>query len=188
MLQLYGYQVHQFRCAEAFLDLEPHLQGGVVLADLRLPNMSGLDMVAQFAPSRPDLRTIVLTAHGDVNAAVSALRVGAKDFLHKPYKEAELVEAIEKQAQTVSCSGYKFQRQAEAKAALEALTPREFEVAQLLSEGRSNKEVAHLLDISVRTAEMHRARAMERLGVRNLAQLVAVIIRAEEESSNPRIT
>jgi RNA polymerase sigma factor (sigma-70 family) len=180
LLQLHGFRVQQFSSAEAFLDLEEQLPSGVVLADIRLPGLGGLEMVREYSARRPDLRTIMLTAHGDVDAAVTALRIGAKDFLLKPYKESELTASIERQSKSLECSVYNLQRKAEARESLAKLTPREREVAEGLSEGLTNKEIAHKLDVSVRTVEMHRARAMERLGVTNFAQLVSIVIRASE--------
>lgn len=178
LLRLHGYSVQQFSSAEAFLEIERYLQSGVVLADLRLPKMNGLEMIEQIVSRRSDLHTIVLTAHGDVDAAVSALRLGAKDFIHKPYEQGELMGAISRQFEELACIQNRAKNEAEAQAKITCLTAREREVAERLSDGLSNKEIAQDLNISVRTVEMHRAKTMERLGVRNLAHLVAIMIRA----------
>lgn len=183
LLEVYDAIVFQYETAEEFLDQIDGVAPGVVLADLRLPELDGIEMIERFSASRPDLKTIVLTAHGDVDAAVAALRAGAQDFIHKPYKEQDIVSAIGKQAEELKSLGSAVHAKVRAREKLSQLSAREFQVAEYLAQGLSNKRIAHELGLSVRTVEMHRARAMSRLNVKTLAELVALMVRGEVADS-----
>jgi two-component system response regulator FixJ len=135
--------------------------------------MSGLDVQTQLLQIRSDLAVIVVTGQGDVQTAVRAMKAGASDFLEKPYSDHALLESIE----AAFSRDTHFDRDREigdAVRRIATLSPREREVLDQLVSGRPNKLIAYHLGISVRTVEVHRARMMERLGVRQLAEAIRV--------------
>lgn len=142
----------------------------VVFLDLKMPGLSGFDVLrALSAGGKPDYPVIMISAHGDVKAAVQAMRLGAVSFIEKPFNAEDLEEAISEAVAESEVGSLAKQE------LLSKLTPREQEVAELLNEGLSNKEVAIELDCSPRTVEIHRARVLEKLGVRNVAGLVRLL-------------
>lgn len=152
---------------EAFLAAAKTFKPGCVLLDVRLPGMSGLDVQAQLLKMRTDLAIIVVTGQGDIQTAVRAMKAGAADFLEKPYGDDALLGSIETA----------FEREtgldtADAVRRVATLSARERDVLDGLLAGRSNKVIAYDLGISVRTVEVHRARMMERLGLRQLAEVI----------------
>ncbi|MDB5581442.1 MAG: Two component transcriptional regulator, LuxR family [Bradyrhizobium sp.] len=157
----------------AFLAAAKTFKTGCVLLDVCLPGMSGLDVQTQLLQMRSDLIVIVVTGQGDVQTAVRAMKAGASDFLEKPYSDHALLGSIEAAFSRES----QFDRDREVGDAVRriaTLSPREREVLVQLVSGRPNKLIAYHLGISVRTVEVHRARMMERLGVRQLAEAIRV--------------
>jgi two-component system response regulator FixJ len=172
-----------FAAAEGFLatkDLERSFD--CVVADVRMPRLSGIDLVRQMVARGSSIPIILITAHGDVDMAVAAIKVGAFDFIEKPFDEKRLLESI--------LAGASRTRQARDDAAdlrelrtrVDTLTDRQREVMQLAGAGLSNKEIALRLRISPRTVEIHRAWMMERMQARNLAQLVRMVMRLNQSS------
>jgi two-component system response regulator FixJ len=166
-----GYRILSFESARAFLQAGIKAQATCVLADIRMPEMDGLALQREINQTIPGLPVIIMTGHGDVPLAVLAMKAGAIEFLEKPFEKATLLEAIEAAFQHAVVAN----KIAKPQAALRPdriLTDREKEVFDLLIEGQQNKMIAHTLGISARTVEVHRARVMEKLGARNLADLV----------------
>jgi two-component system response regulator FixJ len=161
----------------AFLSAAPTLGAGCVLLDLRLPNMNGLEVQARLIELGVLLPVIIMTVQGDVPAAVRAMKAGAVDFLEKPYDDGTLLDAIGR-ALKRQTSVARRAAGSEATRRIAALSRREREVLDGLVAGRSNKVIAHELRLSVRTVEVHRARMMERLGVRQLAEAVRLSVTA----------
>jgi two-component system response regulator FixJ len=166
-----------FKSAEDFLevidDSEPL---DCIIADVRMPRMSGLDLV-EHLKSRGSIRPIILiTGHGDIDMAVSAVKAGAFDFIEKPFDESRLLasvyEAVEKGRQQVSNAAELEQMRAR----YELLSARQRQVMELATAGLSNREIAAKLNISPKTVENHRAWVMERIGARNIADLVRIAI------------
>ena len=139
-----------------------------VLADIRMPEMDGLELQRQINRTIPGLPVIIMTGHGDVRMAVQAMKAGAIEFLEKPFEKSALVDALA----NAFASGHNAGATTPEKRPEKALTEREKEVLDLLVDGHQNKVVAHKLGISTRTVEVHRARVMEKLGARGLADLV----------------
>jgi two-component system, LuxR family, response regulator FixJ len=170
-----------------FLEAARTFKTGCVLLDVCLPGMSGLDVQTQLLKIRSDLAVIVMTGRGDVQTAVRAMKAGASDFLEKPYSDHALLGSIE----TAFSRETRFDRDREigdAVRRIAALSPREREVLDQLVSGRPNKLIASHLGISVRTVEVHRARMMERLGVRQLAEAirVGVLARLKVSTANDK--
>src|SRR6202163_2007830 len=173
LLSSANFEPITFESPDAFLTAAKTFKMGCVLLDVCLPGTSGLDVQAQLNKMRDDLAVIVMTGQGDVQTAVRAMKAGAADFLEKPYTDHALLGSIEAAFNRET----QFDRDREIGDALRriaTLSPREREVLDQLVSGRPNKLIAYHLGISVRTVEVHRARMMERLGVRQLAEAIRV--------------
>ena len=174
LLSLRGYRTASFASAEDFLAVVDPGWSGCILADIRMPGMSGLAMQQELATRGISLPVIVLTAHGDVDSARAAFKAQAVDFLEKPFDDVALVEAIEgafgRERSRLDASGT---REAQQRV-IAALTPREREVLELVTRGHHNREVGERLGISPRTVEVHKARLMAKLGARNLSDLIRI--------------
>ena len=175
MLGLAGYSTALFADAEAFLAALRPEWAGCVLADLRLPGKSGLELQAALRERGSGLPVVIITAHGDVPAARAAFRADAIDFIEKPFDQAQLVKAIE---DAFSAESRRLRRAAENEK-LATLTPREREVLEHAARGLHAKEIAAALGISPRTVEVHKTRIMEKLGVRNVGELVRFALTRE---------
>jgi FixJ family two-component response regulator len=175
MLGLAGYRTQLFADAEALLAAYRDAWAGCVIADLRLPGASGIELQAALRARGSTLPFIIITAHGDVPTARLAFQQQAVDFLEKPFQQEQLLAAIEAAFARES-------KRREDVAGLEklaTLTPREREVLQHAARGLHAKEIAGALGISPRTVEVHKARIMEKLGARNVAELVRLALAAE---------
>ena len=167
-----GYTSRIFSSAQEFLAAAPGLHPGCLIADIRMPGMDGLEMQQRLIERGLPFPFIVITGHGDVPLAVRAMKAGALDFIEKPFA-ADTILGRAKGA--LDCLGTARQVEgltATATARLKALSPREREVLEGLLAGLSNKSIAYELAISPRTVEIHRARVMEKMGVRSLSELV----------------
>jgi len=164
-----GFRILAFESGRAFLLAGIKAGGTCVLADIRMPEMDGLELQREINRTIPGLPVIMMTGHGDVPMAVQAMKAGAIEFLEKPFEKSALISAIESAlAATRDPAGTAPAGNRPGK----TLTDREKEVFELLVEGHQNKIIAHQLGISTRTVEVHRSRVMEKLGARNLADLV----------------
>ena len=174
-----NYRVKSYLSALAFLRECLELESGIVLLDLRMPDCNGLDVVSQMnGTSR--LPTIVITGHGQIDVAVKAIKLGAKDFVQKPFEEQELLSIIDRELRALALS---HRAEDPSGASLSKLSPREYQVVMGLARGQPNKIIAHELGLSVRTVEMHRARAMSRLGCKTFADLLRVALEGSEKGS-----
>jgi FixJ family two-component response regulator len=173
-----GLPVRSFDSAESFLEgVEPDAEGCLLL-DVRMPGMSGLELQERLRDRGVALPIVLISAHADVPMAVRAMKTGAVDFLEKPVNEQELLERVQACLRTAHRLREEADSTAAARARLEGLTPREREVVELLVEGESSKVIAARLDISPRTVDVHRSHIMEKLGVKSVAELVAIVLRA----------
>jgi FixJ family two-component response regulator len=169
-LSLRGFPTAVFACAEDFLRaLEPHWRG-VVIADIRMPGMSGLEMQEALAAHPAQLPVIVVTAHGDVAAARHAFRFNAVDFLEKPFDHEQLLQSVERALRGLPEDAASIGTRPTAS----TLSGREREVMALVVDGLDNRTIGERLGISPRTVEVHKARVMSKLGARNLAELIRI--------------
>lgn len=178
LLSSANFQPIIFDRPDAFLAAAKAFKTGCVLLDVRLPGMSGLEVQAQLHKMRNDLPVIVMTGEGDIHTAVRAMKAGAADFLEKPYSDHALLKAIE----AAFANENRFNRDSEIEDAtrrVAMLSSREREVLDGLLAGQPNKLIAYQLGISVRTVEVHRARMMERLGMRQLAEVIRLGVLAK---------
>jgi two-component system response regulator FixJ len=177
LLNSVNFEPITFNRPDMFLAAAQTFKTGCVLLDVRLPGISGLEVQAQLHKMRNDLPVIVMTGEGDIQTAVRAMKAGAADFLEKPYSDHTLLRAIE----AAFVKEYRLNRDSEIEEAsrrLAILSPREREVLDGLLAGQPNKLIAYQLGISVRTVEVHRARMMERLGIRQLAEAIRLGVMA----------
>jgi FixJ family two-component response regulator len=179
MLGLAGYRTVLFADAEAFLAAWQPDWTGCVVADLRLPGKSGIELQAELRSRGATLPVVIITAHGDVPAARAAFHARAIDFLEKPFAHEQLRAAIERAFAQEDERIARDRGRTEDARKLAALTPREREVLEQAARGLHAKEIATALDISPRTVEVHKARIMAKLGVRNVAELVRFAISAD---------
>jgi two-component system response regulator FixJ len=181
LLESDGLRVRDFPDAESFLAACPRDAHGCLVSDIRMPGFSGLELQAQLAGHGVRLPIIMLTGHADVPTAVHSLKAGAIDFMEKPFEPATLLaqvrHAIDLDATRLSQEVDSARRQE----LVERLTPREQEVIARVSAGHSNKVIATELSISERTVELHRGRAMHKLEVRSVAELVRLMVPPGEE-------
>ncbi|GGE47369.1 DNA-binding response regulator [Marinicauda pacifica] len=160
-----GRRIEQYPHGYAFLEATAEKKPDIAFLDLKLPQISGLDVLRRLQPV--PFPVIMISAHGDISTAVEAIRLGAFDFVEKPFTPAALEAAL---TRALSESGKET-----SSVSLDRLTDRERDVAQALNRGLSNKEAARELDISPRTVEIHRARVFAKLDVRNIAELVRLL-------------
>lgn len=173
-----GLAVEVFASARAFLESYDPGRHGCLVTDIRMPGMSGLELQEHLAASGVTLPVIVLTGHGDVPAAVRALKAGAVDFVEKPFQPQALLDLIGQAIDRDSRIREASAREAAVAERLESLTPREREVMELVVAGKANKVIAAELDISERTVELHRGRIMRKMKVRSLADLMRLVLGA----------
>lgn len=177
LLSAAGFTPSCFTRPEVFLECRSRLADGLLLLDLRMPTVSGLDVLRAMQDDLHRLPTVVISAHGDIESAVLSLRLGARDFLQKPYRAETLIEVVTRE---LALLDQPLAVTTESNERFGHLSPREREVVLALAEGMQNKEIAGLLQISVRTVEMHRARAMQRLGCRSLADVLRLVFSAKD--------
>jgi two-component system response regulator FixJ len=179
LLSSFGFSPYLFSSGEEFLAAADNLDPGILLTDLRMSGIDGLDLVARLKNRKREFPAIIMTAHGDVDAAIRALRLGARDFIQKPFRETELLAILQRETEALRNSDTSDAIRLTAQVKLAGLSPREFEVVQGLAQGKTNKSIAHELALSIRTVEMHRSRAMDRLGCRNIAELIAIALHGD---------
>jgi FixJ family two-component response regulator len=177
LLRSVGLPSRAFPSATAFLDGFEAGTSGCVIADVRMPGMSGLELQEALRARAARLPVIIITGHGDIAMAVRAMKAGAADFIEKPFNEQVLLDAVHRAlAQGRADAAPAGTNRTEIEARVAALTPREHEVMLLIAEGRPNKVVATRLGLSTRTVEVHRAKVMEKMAARSLAELVRMAI------------
>ena len=179
LLDLQGHRTRVFGDAKSFSSAYESSQPGCLLLDLRMPGMSGAELQSELAARGIELPIVVITAHGDVSATRAAFKAGALDFLEKPIEPDALREAVEAALARDAELRQRAARAGAATSKLDALTGREREVVERAARGLHNREVAAELGISPRTVEVYKARAMEKLGIRRLPDLVRLVMRAQ---------
>lgn len=176
LLKSAGIKVRGFESAKAFLEILPEVEGGCVITDVRMPGMTGIDLLKHLHANKADLPVIVITGHGDVALAVEAMKAGAFDFLEKPFDDeilfATVRAALDRDADTAKRKAGLGAIQQK----LAALSARECQVLEGLVAGKANKVIAFDLGISPRTVEIYRANVMTKLEAKSLSDLVRMAI------------
>ena len=177
LLTMAGFTVRVHESATAFVDAAPSIRNGCLVTDLRMPDMSGVELLRQLGAMPAHIPSIVITGHGDVPMAVAAMKAGALDFIEKPFEDEVLIEAIKRAAAKLS-SEPGGEDVAAIRTRLERLSEREREVLSGVVAGLPNKTIAYDLDISPRTVEVHRANVMSKMEARSLPELVRMALAA----------
>nr|ACF98092.1 putative response regulator FixJ [uncultured bacterium 1042] len=176
LLMMHGFTVRMHNSATEFLAVAPEIRNGCLVTDLRMPDMSGVELLRNLQIAHAMIPAIVITGHGDVPMAVDAMKAGALDFIEKPFDDEVLIDAIKRAA------GRLVERRGEADDAasiqsrLGQLSERELQVLSGVVAGLPNKTIAYDLDISPRTVEVHRASVMTKMQARNLPELVRMAL------------
>jgi len=176
LLRTVGYTAVAFTRPGEFLGkFDPNVHGCLVL-DIRMPEMSGLEVQQQLNRAGAMLPVIFITGHGDIPMAVQAMKDGAFDFLTKPFRDQELLDRINTALKQDAENRAELEKHSDLRRRCESLTPREKEVFELIVDGKANKVVAIDLGLSERTVEIHRGNVMEKMGARSVAHLVKMYL------------
>lgn len=179
LFEIENFQVKTFNSATEFLQYAtPEMQGCLIL-DLKMPGMSGLELQAVLVDSGIDLPIIFNTAHGDVQTAVKAMKMGSFDFFEKPYPSQLLIDRVYKAIQLNNEHRVQFVRRSNAIDKMNLLTDREKEILVLVVEGRPSKTIADLLNLSVSTVDNHRAKILKKFEAETVADLTRIALIAD---------
>jgi two-component system response regulator FixJ len=179
LLEAADFQVRAYASAVAFLEALPGAEAGYVISDIRMPDMTGLELAQRLAAMRSGFPVIIVTGHGDIAMAVEAMRAGVVDFLEKPFSEDRILDALARAKITDGTKTALAQQTADALQRMESLSERERQVLDRVVQGQPNKIIARDLGISPRTVEIYRAKLMTKMQADNLAALVRMALAAE---------
>jgi FixJ family two-component response regulator len=177
MVDAMGYKVNQFISGDEFLQKYTKSQLECLVLDIRMPGISGMELLAKLTEDDIYIPTIIITGHGDIPMALEAIDKGAVDFLEKPFREQALLESITKALDTCNAERLKRQGRNDLQETLSSLTDRDTDVLKQLIIGYSDKQIAHKLDISRRTVALHRANILEKSGFSSVVNLATSITR-----------
>lgn len=180
LLEANGYRVRSFSGAEEFLESYDPNQIGVLIVDVRMPGMSGLELQEELIARNAPLPIVFITGHGDVPMAVSTMKKGAVDFLEKPFNETDLRAIVARMLEMATERHSVLMAKKNQEAVLGRLTSREQQVLERIVAGRLNKQIAGDLNISIKTVEAHRANIMEKLEVTTVADLMKIALASSE--------
>jgi two-component system response regulator FixJ len=172
MLTVNGFGVRLHVSATAFSEIAPSLRNAVLVTDMRMPDMNGLDLVRKISSISPQIPSIIVTGHGDIPMAVEAMKAGAVDFIEKPFEEAVIIEAVRRAAERLADSSAGTLSVDDIRSRIGSLSERERQILAAVVAGQPNKAIAFNLDISPRTVEVHRANVMTKMRARSLPELV----------------
>jgi len=170
--------IYSYRSGDAFMAAFPELEPGVLLLDIHMPGLSGIDVLKAVSKAGMAFPTIVLTGQGDIGTSVQAMKLGALDFLEKPCIPQLLLDSLEEGFVRLDQKGAESARTDDAEARITSLSDREKQVLSLMIDGLPSKSIATRLDISARTVEVHRAHLMAKLGASNLSHTLRIAFAA----------
>jgi two-component system, LuxR family, response regulator FixJ len=176
LLQAANVEVQTHASATAFLDQLPELSAGCVITDVRMPGLSGIDLLRRLRELHFAAPVIVMTGHGDVPLAVEAMKIGAVDFLEKPFDDEALLASVRLALHQQEGARTRDMARAEIDSRIAALSNRERDVLAGLVAGRANKQIAYDLGISPRTVEIYRANLMNKMQAGSLSELVRMAL------------
>jgi two-component system, LuxR family, response regulator FixJ len=172
LLKTAGITVRGFESAKAFLDVLPEIRSGCIITDVRMPELSGIELLRRVKEREIDIPVIVITGHGDITLAVEAMKLGAVDFLEKPFDDDQLLAAVRAALTKDADAAKRNAELADIHNKLEGLSNRERQVLDGLVAGNANKNIAFDLGISPRTVEIYRANLMTKMAANSLSDLV----------------
>lgn len=179
LLEASDYRVRTYDSALAFLAALPSADPGYVVSDIRMPDMTGLELAQQLSERKSGFPVIIVTGHGDIPMAVEAMRTGVVDFLEKPFSEERILAALKRAGRVKAHEGPPGEAHVEIQARLDSLSERERQVLDRVITGHPNKVIARDLGISPRTVEIYRAKLMTKMQADNLASLVRMALTVE---------
>jgi two-component system, LuxR family, response regulator FixJ len=178
LLKTAGITVRGFDSAKAFLEVLPEIKSGCVITDVRMPEITGIDLLRKMNEAQRDLPVIVITGHGDIALAVEAMKIGAVDFLEKPFDDDHLISAVRAALHKDADIAKRQAELGDIQEKLAALSNRERQVLEGLVAGHANKIIAFDLGISPRTVEIYRANVMTKMAANSLSDLVRMAMTA----------
>ncbi len=178
LLRSAGYKSEIFESASDFLERDQHAGPACVILDVRMPALNGMDLQETLIQRRRDEQLVFITGHGDISMCAQAMKAGAVDFLPKPFRADELLQCVERALIRSTEQRRRSAEKNEARHLLALLTPREFEVMQLVITGMLNKQIAGELGTAEKTVKVHRGRMMQKLRVSSVAGLVRLVEKA----------
>jgi FixJ family two-component response regulator len=188
LLETISLNVALFGSVEAFLSANPSVLPSCIVLDVRLPGASGFELQKQLVAANVDTPIVFITGHGDIPMSVRAMKAGAIEFLSKPFREQELIDAVRQGIERHRASIAQRRARAEIGERFAGLTDREKEIMNLLARGRASKQIAGQLRISEVTVRVHRSQIMQKMGARSLADLVRMadrLIAVDGNASDP---
>ncbi|MFA9460659.1 response regulator transcription factor [Thiohalorhabdus sp. Cl-TMA] len=185
LLENSGFHTETHDHAESFFAAYRNETTGCVILDIRMPGMTGLALQNELVKIGAEIPIVFITAHGDIPQTVQAMKLGAWDFIEKPYDPRQLLESVERAVEWSEMRQDAQRRRALYANRFSKLSPREQEVAREVAGGRSSKEIARRLQLSPRTVETHRYRLMEKVGAGSVAHLVLMLMEIGEEVRIP---
>ncbi|KQR69376.1 two-component system response regulator [Rhizobium sp. Leaf384] len=176
MLTMNGFAVRVHESATAFAQFAPSARHAVLVSDLRMPDMSGVELIRFVATLPVRIPSILITGHGDVPMAVEAMKAGAVDFIEKPFEDTLIIDAIRRASEQLGSATATSETADEIRERLSSLSDRERQVLSAVVAGLPNKAIAYDLDISPRTVEVHRSNVMAKMKARSLPELVRMAL------------
>jgi FixJ family two-component response regulator len=177
LLRLTGYQSEIFESASDFLKREQHAGPACVIVDVRMPGIDGMDLQETLIQHGREEQLVFLTGHGDISTCAQAMKAGAVDFLAKPIRSDELLQCVERALMRSARQRRQSTERNRVQQLLRLLTPREFQVMQLVIRGMLNKQIAGELGIAEKTTKFHRGRMMRKLHVTSAVELAQLVER-----------
>lgn len=174
-----GYQTAVYESGVKFLEIAGSLKSGCIITDVRMPEIDGITLLRQLKQASVTLPIIVITGHGDIPLAVEAMKIGAVDFIEKPYDDNQMLSSVRRALESGNRASVRQGEIAEINQRLASLTGREQQVLQGLIDGKANKIIAFDLSISPRTVEIYRANVMTKMKASSLSDLVRMTLVAK---------
>ena len=178
LLDAAGFSVTTFDSATDFLQQLPRLTFGCIVSDIRMPGIDGMELLRDVKAGRAEMPIIIMTGHGDIPLAVEAIKLGALDFLEKPFEDERMIGAIRTALERGKAAAKDEVVASDVAARIASLSQRERQVMDGIVAGLSNKQMARDYDISPRTIEVYRANVMTKMQARSLSELVRTALRA----------
>ena len=183
LLRAAGFKNEAFNSASGFLMRDQHPGPACVIVDVRMPGINGMDLQTLLIQRRREDQLVFITGHGNIPMCAQAMKAGAVDFLTKPFRANELLECVGRALARAAEQRRRGVEKTEARRLLDLLTPREFEVMQLVVTGMLNKQIAVELGTAEKTIKVHRGRVMKKLGIVSVAELVRLVETARVASA-----
>ena len=179
LLDAARYKTELFKSASEFLTRSAHPGPSCVIVDVRMPGLNGMDFQTALIEDGREEQLVFITGHGDVPMCAQAMKAGAVDFLPKPFKPQQLLESVERALSRSAEQLLRASDKNQARSLLHRLTPREYEVMELVATGMLNKQVGGELGMAEKTVKTHRAHVMQKLGITSVAELMRVLQKAD---------